>query len=232
MGDLDIVKLLIAEGADVNARDREGKTPLDTAAYGGSVQAIELLLGCGGGSGGSAVAHAITVFGHTRVVEYLLDRGFPLTAWHGESPLHWAASSGFAGIADLLIRRGADVNARDTYGRTPLHAAAGSRDEDAGQVLEGFCPRDTYDVVTLLIAKGADVNARDKRGKTPMDVAVGNRRVSAVLALDAHMDNLSWRKRELFLQRTTDHERRWSVPLVMCTAVVFTTAHMSSPGFS
>ena len=188
MGHLDIASLLISRGADVNTRDYQGMTPLDSAAYGGSCEAIELLLGHDARSGGSAVAHAVTVFGHTKVVEYLLDRGFPLTAWHGESPLHWAASSGFAGIADLLICRGADVNVRDPYGRTPLHAAAGCRDEDVGQVLERTCPRDTYDVVTLLIAKGADVNARDKRGETPIAVAIGNGRVSAVLALDAHVE--------------------------------------------
>jgi len=45
MGNLDIARFLISKGADVNAPNRDGETPLDTAAYGGSSEAIDLLLG-------------------------------------------------------------------------------------------------------------------------------------------------------------------------------------------
>ena len=55
------------------------------------------------------------------------------------------------------LAAGTDVNAKEEYGRTPLHFAASGQKE----------------VVELLIANGADVNAKDKTGGTPLDEAAG-----------------------------------------------------------
>ena len=71
-------------------------------------------------------------------------------------------------VAELLISKGADVNAKDKYGMTPLLRAA-----------EGGYKK----IIELLIAKGADVNAmnlsppgREIGGMTPLDMAIlGNR---------------------------------------------------------
>jgi hypothetical protein len=41
-------------------------------------------------------------------------------------PLHWAASLGHAAVADALLKAGADVNASNDEGLTPLHPAAGA----------------------------------------------------------------------------------------------------------
>ena len=59
-------------------------------------------------------------------------------------------------IVDLLIANGANVNAKNEEGGTPLHLAA---EEGHQQIVE------------LLISKNADINARDNKGKTPLDWA-------------------------------------------------------------
>jgi len=56
-------------------------------------------------------------------------------------------------ISELLITKGADVNAINSVGDTPLHSAARAGHKD---------------IVELLIAKGADVNAKDNQGRTPL----------------------------------------------------------------
>ena len=83
--------------------------------------------------------------------------------------LHWAAAGGQDEIVELLIAAGADVNATDGDGDTPLHLAGNNTA--------------TKEVAELLIAKGADVNAinlsppgRRIGGMTPLDMAtLGNR---------------------------------------------------------
>lgn len=59
-------------------------------------------------------------------------------------------------LARVLIANGADVNATDKFGQTPLHAAVGS-----GRI----------DLVELLISRGAAINAKDGNGETPLQRA-------------------------------------------------------------
>ena len=75
----------------------------------------------------------------------------------GYTPLHGAAQFGHKEVAELLIAKGADVNAA-VDGITPLHFAVA---------------RGHKEVAELLIAKGADVNAKNDGGETPLDGADG-----------------------------------------------------------
>ena len=73
------------------------------------------------------------------------------------TPLHWAAHYGHLEIAELLISRGADLDAEDPAYSTPLYLAAE----------EGY-PK----VVEFLISKGAEVNVKSNTwGYTPLDRA-------------------------------------------------------------
>jgi ankyrin repeat protein len=59
-------------------------------------------------------------YGHTPVVEFLLDRGVPIAATDDMTPLHWAAARGHTSVIALLLNRGAPLEALNRYGGTVL----------------------------------------------------------------------------------------------------------------
>ena len=103
-GDPDRARALLAAGADANARDDAGATPLTRAAHAGNLALVRVLLGAGADVN-AADAHGWTAL--TKAVYNAdLDRGF-------------------ADVAQALIDAGADVEARIGYGIRPLMLAAG-----------------------------------------------------------------------------------------------------------
>jgi ankyrin repeat protein len=91
---------------------------------------------------------------------------------------------------EQAITNGADVNAKNNYGETPLHKAASldssetvelliqkgaevdAKDDGGATPLHRAVLWESPEVVKLLIRKGADVNAKDKHGETPLDKTV------------------------------------------------------------
>jgi len=82
--------------------------------------------------------------------------------------LMWAAHNGHDDVAEILINKGADVNAKDAAGYTPLVYAA----------LEGHT-----DILALMIKHGGDVNTKTKNGKYVLTWAVENGNNDAVKTL-------------------------------------------------
>jgi ankyrin repeat protein len=156
-GEIERVKLLISEGADVNVKNDEGLTPLHCAAREGHKEIVELLLAhgadvnIGDAEYNRTAAEFAMKSNHTDIVQLLVSKGADI------SPLHFALYMKDETKARSLIEGGADVNRRTPYGTTPLNRA----------VVVGF-----KDIVELLIAKGADVNAKDNWNWTPLHSSV------------------------------------------------------------
>ena len=130
-GDIETVKQRLDEGADVNAPIPSRKSSSEVVTAG--VLTGVFLASTGGMGGGS--------FGGGRKIIL---------------PLHLAALNGHKKIAELLIAKGADVNAKGFNDLTLLHFAA---------------QKGHNEVAELLIANSADVNAKERRGGTPLHSA-------------------------------------------------------------
>ena len=122
-GHNDIVELLIERGANVNATDSgKGGTPLDYAHWGDQEEVIETLNAHnaqrehekgGKGIGQSSLIHDAALDGDIDEVQRQLDAGVDpnLKSSKGAAPLFYAVYGGYLEIVELLITRGADVNA-------------------------------------------------------------------------------------------------------------------------
>ena len=184
--DTALVSRLVRGGADVDARNHKGQTPLHMARARDRFAAVRQLLQLGAdpeardnagrvadpdcywGPGGIIDSDAWVFL--TRIpsqsVQGCLESGIPVDARDEEGATFLArmisASRGcctdFENVLSVFVAAGADVNAADTAGRTPLHQASAN---------------DLPRVISALLDAGADANARDSRGSTPLHAAVG-----------------------------------------------------------
>lgn len=93
----------------------------------------------------------------------------------GTTLLHSASKSGNMELVDLLIQEGADVNAQDEDGESPLHGA--------------MARGDNYDVARRLIENGADLSCKAFDGRTPFH-SIFNNTISHVLSRDDWLENM------------------------------------------
>jgi ankyrin repeat protein len=93
----------------------------------------------------------------------------------GDTPLHAAAAGHRKAIAELLIKAGADVAAKNRRGATPLHYAA-----DGNPNASTWNQAAQVETIACLLDAGADANAFDKSGVTPLHRAVRQRCAGAV----------------------------------------------------
>ncbi len=146
-GDLEAVRRLLREGADVNAPQGDGMTALHWAAERGDADLADVLLYAGARvDAGTRIGHYTPLHLASRragatVVEVLLDAGSDpnaSTTNSGATPLHLAAATGDPAVVAVLVEAGANVNGREgAWGQTPLIFAAASNRVAAMEVLLG-----------------------------------------------------------------------------------------------
>jgi len=196
---LDMAKLLIAKGADLDAEDNCRATPLDMASWNSMKDLVELLMAKGAKHYSNKQMDswrplfAAARSGDKDGLRLLIDQGLDVNVRDasGWTPLHHAAQQGHVDVCALLISKGADFNARDAKEWRPLHRAAGGGHIavvelllDKGAHLEAgnkwgdtalrlAIPNNQKDVVELLVSKGADINAKFGDDYTPLFYATG-----------------------------------------------------------
>jgi ankyrin repeat protein len=144
----EVAKLLIGYGADVNGQDETGKTPIFYATENGDVKITRLLL--------------------TNKANVKDNPELLCAAVRGEC----------REIVEILLQRGADVNASDKCGRTALcfTAVRSHLSEDRDGNVKG-------EIAKLLLSRGANVNAQTKNGVTTLHAAAQKGCVKVIEAL-------------------------------------------------
>ncbi len=167
-----MVRMLLDAGADATVINRYGVTPLHEASTVGNVGILEALLDAGadpnsGYGAGETTLMTAARTGIVATVRLLLDRGGDPNAteeWRGQTALMWAAVENHPDVAQLLIERGAMVDARSTlFDFESLEQGAGGAIVDrptGGLTALIFAARSgAVEVGEVLAAAGADLNA-------------------------------------------------------------------------
>ncbi|CAM9425723.1 unnamed protein product [Lampetra fluviatilis] len=149
-GHVTVVKALLLKGALVDALTRDKRTALHIAVQNCKPPVVQMLLGFGAQvhlKGGKAQ----------------------------ETPLHIAAQvKEGEKVADMLLKSGADVNAEQENGETPMHIAA---------------RHGHLNVMQLLIREGGDLLWRSKEGNNALHIAVRNCHLHVVTKILNHLAN-------------------------------------------
>ncbi|KAK3075559.1 hypothetical protein LTR53_000997 [Teratosphaeriaceae sp. CCFEE 6253] len=232
-GKADVADLVLRAGGKANYTDASGRTPLHLAASAGHEEVVDVLLAgkasvnwsdiegwqplaCACHKGALLVSEKLLLTGANR-----LDAGANIEALGGElgtAPLAIAARSGKADLVELLMRRGADVNARDTQNGTAISTAwqnrhvniikllrAGGADHELDKridhlgetTLHEFCraPGDSTTRIEQLLQLGVDLTPTDNRGNTALSIATAmlrERTVRLLLANGAVVDEATY----------------------------------------
>ncbi len=189
-GDTPAVQRLLKEGADINGRDAQGRTPVMAATHGNRVDTVRALIQAGADINirDNRLDNPFLYAGAEGLLDILkltIDAGADtkLTNRFGGTALIPAAERGHVEIAsELLTRTDVDVNHVNNLGWTALLEAIvlSNGDEKHQQIVQ------------LLVDHGADISIADKDGVTPLDHARarGFKQIERILVTAAQVSDL------------------------------------------
>ena len=162
-GHVEVVRSLLEAGADKDAPNEGGESPLWTASSQGHVEIVRLLLEAGASKDAPGLEGRTSLFtaasqGHVEVARLLCAAGADTNAPAkcGQTPLLAACWKGHVQLVSLLRCSGADCNAPDRSGRSPLWVA---------------CLMGHVEIAGLLIEAGADQDLPGTDGQSPLLVS-------------------------------------------------------------
>ncbi|KAK4216221.1 ankyrin repeat-containing domain protein [Rhypophila decipiens] len=210
----ECVRVLIDAGADVSARQHDGRTALSFACECGNREIVELLLERGADPEIEDASSEVSPLcwaarhGHVAIAQLLLNTCAGRISMEREKRyksycLEWAAANGNTEMAGRLLKEGADVNFRNHLKQTPLdlsieyrHVAISELLLDAGASIERVPGRfpalhravqsSNLEMIYVLLDKGADPNEEDEDGCTALaEAASGGVKNLVEVLLDA-----------------------------------------------
>ena len=173
MGNPEVCKLLIEAGADVNAKDNSEWTPVDAAVDRCDIEMLKLLVAAGASvADRNDLLVQAAAMPDANMCRELIAMGVPVQSKPGtDSALHAAVQESDAlDTVMVLIDAGADVNAPDENGDTPLIRAV-----QASSSLTDKSP-----LYRMLVKAGADVNIKGKQGKSAAEMVKKSNRSSSM----------------------------------------------------
>uniref|UniRef100_A0A3Q2QFF9 Euchromatic histone-lysine N-methyltransferase 2 n=1 Tax=Fundulus heteroclitus TaxID=8078 RepID=A0A3Q2QFF9_FUNHE len=196
-GLLEVCYMLIQAGAQVDAKDKDLRTPLLEAVINNHVDVARYLIQNGAcvyhvEEDGYTGLHHAAKLGNLEIVNMLLETGqVDVNAQDngGWTPIIWAAEHKHVKVIKSLLNRGADVSIKDKELNVCLHWAAYAGNIDIAElVLNAGCSlssvnmhgdtplhiaaREGYlECVTLFLSRGADIDIMNREGDTPLSLA-------------------------------------------------------------
>ncbi len=184
--DADLVDRLIKAGANVNAMNEYGSAPLAEAAATGNATIIEKLLKAGAdpespNADGQTALMIISRTSNLPAANALLKKKANVNAvekWHGQTALMWATAEKQPEMVKLLIKHGADVNARSMVNNWQRQVTAEPRAQvrpPGGLTPLIYASREgCLECVKALVKAKAKLDMADPEGVTPLIVAITN----------------------------------------------------------
>ncbi|KAJ7922063.1 hypothetical protein B0H13DRAFT_1707918 [Mycena leptocephala] len=197
-GHREVAEFLLEHNACIEARSKHGRTALQLASAWGQIDIVRLLLSSGANITATSepiysrqtVLHRVSVTGDVDLACRVLDKNVDIEARDGlldQTALHLACERLHPDMVGFLLKRGACIEARDEFGRTPLNIASRHNCVPVVQIL-----------LDHRANHRANIHSQDKDGNTAVHHAVAGGCLAVVHILLAHRSDSEVRNLTIF----------------------------------